>query len=89
MKWIVGALFAFCLVGCSSTDDKKDTSQQPCLEQGMFRYQGECTKPSEIPNSAMEDIFNQVADEIAKNNNISKVEALQLIKQIVDEATQK
>jgi hypothetical protein len=65
------------LTGCST--ETTSLTQHDCLEQDQFKYNDECVNYDDIPQDELEDVWNEVADEIAEAQGISKKEALQMI----------
>jgi predicted house-cleaning noncanonical NTP pyrophosphatase (MazG superfamily) len=74
---LVSILGGLLLTGCSS--ETNSLTQHDCLEQDQFKYNDECVDYDDIPQDELEDVWNEVADEIAEAQGISKKEALQMI----------
>lgn len=85
MKKIIGILSiaGILMTGCSS--EPVATTQHECLEQGKFKWEDHCVKYEDIPKEDQEQVWSEVADEIAKANGISKTEAMKMILDKLDE----
>jgi PBP1b-binding outer membrane lipoprotein LpoB len=83
-KRIVSILvFGFLLTGCSSEPTYTPTMQD-CLEQGEFKYMGECVSYDRIPEEDVESIWWEVADTIAEREGITREEALELMLETIE-----
>lgn len=67
------------LGGCST-----EVTQMDCLEQGRWKHNGLCKKWEDIPFSDQEEVLNEVAEEMAEKNDISKEEALLLMLETIE-----
>ena len=73
-------LIAF-LSGCSA---EPALTQDYCLEQGLFRYEGECVDYYDIPEYDQEEVWLEIADEIAESRGITREEALMEMLAIIE-----
>lgn len=77
------SLAGILLAGCS--EPTSTLTQHDCLEQNQFKYNDKCVDYSDIPQEDQEQVWNEVADEIAKAQGISKKEALEMIFEKIQE----
>lgn len=79
---IIITLVLFVLTGCSS--EPTTITQHECLEEGLYKYDGDCVQWDEIPEEDWEDVLNEIADEVAETNGVTREEALLMMNEMIN-----
>jgi hypothetical protein len=79
----ISILTGLVMTGCTSEPTYTPTMQD-CLEEGKFKYLGECVSYERIPESEQEAVWWEVADTIAEREGITREEALELMLEVIE-----